>query len=109
MAVGNYDLCVGAFWLLPERVEMTPFTVPIDKSEFYLVITPERTEQEDRWSAHIVMTWLRTHARGCLLRWDTLEKPFRPFEGRLWLAIGLFLLFAGWVIQQTGTHMYEYI
>ena len=72
VALNETDICVGPFWLTPERLLMTPFTVPLFSETFTLVL-PDADDGAN------FMAQL-TNARN----WDV---PFRPFTIHAWLLI----------------------
>eukprot|EP00961_Rhodomonas_salina_P256576 3467086-Rhodomonas_salina.1 len=74
VAVGNYDLCIGDFWITPERVLLTQFLPPYASDKMYLITTKD-----------VVGRGLK----------DYIASPFRPFSAQLWAIILAFLVFNG--------------
>ena len=64
-------MCVSDFWVLPDRMRLTPFTMPFDSDDFYLKVLTKPVQVSESL-AHM------------------LEQPFMPFSRSLWLTnIGL--------------------
>ena len=62
--------------MLPERIAMTSFTVPISADEMYLMLESHQVKHEDTF-------------------FEIMHKPFAPFDNALWLAVIGFLIFSG--------------
>ena len=83
VAVGNYDVCLGNFRVVPDRVEMAPFTVGLQINEFYLLVIPKVVDEA-------------TFA-------ENLAKPFAPFTPGLWFLIIVFLAISGFMFLYTDS------
>ncbi|KAJ1466426.1 hypothetical protein T484DRAFT_1861676 [Baffinella frigidus] len=97
IAVGNYDACLGDFWVTPERmtmVQVTPermamvqFLTPFGADFFYLLAPSDAGESLE----------------------STLGKPFLPFTRDLWgLVIGFLLFSAGLIAFTDGSNPEDY-
>jgi len=83
VAVGNADMCIGDFWITPQRMNLANFLTPFGNDNFYL-IAPSGVEDES------ILT--------------TLQKPFLPFSDDLWMVTMFFLLFSAAVMMITDGH-----
>jgi len=69
VAVNNYDLCLGAFWMTPERTLHAHFLPPISIDEFLFIA---RVDDDD------------------LSLRSILSLPFRPFQLEVWILVFVF-------------------
>ena len=83
VAVGNADMCLGDFWVTPQRLNLANFLTPFDNDNFYLV-APRASGDEPLG--------------------DILMKPFLPFSNMLWGVTLLFLCFSAFVMMVTDSH-----
>uniref|UniRef100_A0A7S0WG46 Ionotropic glutamate receptor C-terminal domain-containing protein n=1 Tax=Hemiselmis tepida TaxID=464990 RepID=A0A7S0WG46_9CRYP len=80
VALGRVDICVGDFWMTPQRLNMAQFLPPFSSDKFYLFV-PGQTTAEDFGTI--------------------LVKPFLPFSAELWAFVISFLIFAAIVMTVT--------
>jgi len=83
VAVGNADMCIGDFWITPQRMNLANFLTPFGNDNFYFV-APFAVSDETLGA--------------------TLQKPFLPFTDGLWGVTFCFLIFSAFVMMVTDGH-----
>ena len=76
VALGELDLCIGPFWMTPERLLMAPYTTPLFDDHFQLIV---RRTEEDYDGSGVLYVFKQLA--------DNLHMPFRPFTPIAWAFI----------------------